>query len=105
MSVCLSVCLFVYDYSRVGKEAGRPTVRHGRGNLQDFMERGVSEQAEGENVRRACGSSFGALKPKPSEIVERFKFNNRIGKPGESVASCVYLNCALSLSFVTLAVR
>ena len=82
----MSVCLFVYDYSRVGKEAGHPTVRHGRGNLQDFMERGVSEQAEGENVRRACAEHF---KPKPSEIVERFKFNNRIRKPGESVASCV----------------
>ena len=42
------------------------------------------------------------FKPKPSEIVERFKFNNRVREPGESVATHVAEH-TLSLSFVTLA--
>ena len=54
------------------EESGRPTVRHGCGNLQDYS--GVSEQAGGENVCRTGGSSFAAVKDR---------------RAGESVATYV----------------
>ena len=43
------------------EEASRPIVCHGRCNVQDYTECGVSEQAGGENVRRPGGSSFAAF--------------------------------------------
>ena len=50
----------------------------------------------GENVRRSGRNTH--FKPKPSEIVERFKFHSCVRKPGESVATYVAELRSLSLS-------
>ncbi len=57
--------------------------------LQVVTEPPVPGKAHSENARRVSGRPYETLQPPLSEVMQRFCFNSRSRKPGESVAAYV----------------